>query len=242
MRREKYTLQSTILEKDVKVYVYGHFGISVLLFPSLDDNPLEYEEIGLIRSLSPLIENGHIKVFSIETYNNHSWQNQDLTSKEKSDNHFKFNRFLTNELVQFIYNDNGTAIPIITSGGGIGAFHAVNSYLRRPDIFMGSIGANGFYDIQWLSGAYYDENCYFNSPIQYLPNLTDDYWLSFLKSQNHLYLVAEDNNWDMINQARSLAEILVYKQIPHKLEIVNIENKSDNIIKTMLNNILKFNY
>lgn len=243
MRKEIYTIDSQILGKKTKVFIYGHFGINVLLFPITDDNPLEYEEIGLIQALSPLIEKGHIKLFSFETNNLRCWLNKDLTPKECSDNHYKLNSFLTSELLQFIYNDNGAAVPIITSGAGIGAFHAVNSYLRRPDIFMGSIGINGFYDVQWLSGAYYDENCYFNSPVHYLPNLTDDYWLSFLKSQNHLYLLAENGNWDMINQADKLVDILKNKNIPHNYEVLDIDrNSTDNIYKTMFLNIFKYKF
>ncbi|OGU61667.1 MAG: hypothetical protein A2X64_01475 [Ignavibacteria bacterium GWF2_33_9] len=243
MRKEVYPIKSKILEKDIKVCVYGHYGISVLLFPIHNDNPLEYENIGLIQELAPLIERGFIKFISFESFNKGCWSNKEIEPKVRSDNHYKFNLFLTSELVPFIYNDNGAAVPIVTSGVGIGAFHAVNSYLRRPDIFLGSIGVNGFYDIQWLSGAYYDENCYFNSPVHYLPNLTDDYWLSFLKSQHHLHLIAQDGNWDMIGQSTKLAEILKRKEIPHKYEVQNIYQDSQvDFYKSMLLNIFKFNF
>lgn len=243
MRREEYKIKSELLGKEVKILVYGHFGINVLLFPITDDDPLEFEHIGLIQSLSPLIEKGHIKLFSFETNNLNCWLNNSISPKERSDNHFSFNSFLTNELIQFIYNDNGAAVPIITAGAGIGAFHAVNSYLRRPDIFMGAIGANGFYDIQWLSGSYYDENCYFNSPLHYLPNLTDDYWLSFLKSQNHLSLIVQNGNWDLINQANRLSDILRGKDITHNLEIIDTEKfTAENINNIMLQSVFKKRY
>jgi esterase/lipase superfamily enzyme len=243
MRKEVYTIESKILSKNVKIYIYGHYGTNILMFPITEDNPLEYEEIGLIASLSPLIEKGHIKVISVETNNLDSWLNTKISPKKKSDNHFLFNSFLTNELLQFIYNDNGTAVPIITAGANLGAFHAVNSYLRRPDIFLGSIAANGFYDIQWLSGSYYDENCYFNSPLHYLPNLTDDYWLSFLKSQNHLHLTVQEGNWDLINQAKSLGNILQNIGIPYQIDEINTDKElTENINKILLQKILKFNF
>lgn len=243
MRKEIYTIESKILNKEIKIFIYGHYGVNILLFPISGDNPLEYEEIGLINSVAPLIEKGHIKIISIETNNFNCWKNDLITPKERSDNHFSYNSFITNELLQLIYTDNGSAVPIITAGANLGAFHAMNTYLRRPDIFLGAIAANGFYDIQWLSGQYYDENCYFNSPLHYLPNLVDDYWLSFLKSQNHIHLTVEEGKWELLEQANSLIDILKKKQIPYQFEIVkNNTEITDNINKILLQNILRFSF
>ncbi len=243
MRKEVYTIKSDILGKNMQVHVFGHYGINFLLFPITDDDPTEWEQVGLIKSLAPLIEKGHIKLFSIEANNLDSWQNQSLSPKERSDNHYKFNAYLMNDVVPFIFSDNGSPVPIITAGGGIGAFHAVNTYFRRPDVFIGTIGANGFYDIRWLSGAFYDSNCYFNSPLHYLPNLTEDYWLSFLQSQKSVYLLAEDSNWDLINQSYRLGDILNNKNIQHQIEIINVNDfASENINKIMLEKIIKFKF
>lgn len=243
MRKEEYKIPSQILNKDLKVVVYGHSGVNFLFFPITDDDPYEYENIKLIESLEPLINKGRIKVFSAETNNQGSWLNQSISPKERSDQHYLFNTYLTNELVNFIYNDNGSPVPIITVGVGIGAFHAVNTYLRRPDMFSGTVGVNGFYDIQWLSGTYYDENCYFNSPLHYLPNLTDDYWLSFLQSQHHITLGAQAGNWDMVNQANRLAEILNYKNISYEIKILDSSDVgNENINKVMLEKILLVRY
>lgn len=243
MRKEVYQVQSEVLEKNLQVNVYGHFGINFLLFPITDDDPTEWEHVGLIKALTPLIEKGHIKLFSVETNNLDSWLNNSIPHKERSDNHYKFNAALINDIVQFIYNDNGSAVPIVTAGGGIGAFHAVNTYFRRPDIFIGAIGANGFYDIRWLSGSFYDGNCYFNSPLHYLPNLTEDYWLSFLRSQNNVFLLAEEGNWDMINQCNRLGDILNNKNIKHTIDVVNRQDfPNENINKVMIEKIIKFKF
>jgi len=47
-------------------------------------------------------------------------------------------------------------------------------FFRRPDLFAGVIAMSGCYDIKQYAGDYYDDNCYFNSPVDYLPNLTDE--------------------------------------------------------------------
>lgn len=240
MRREIYNIPSSFLNRDMQIIVYGHFGINFLLFPITDDDPLEYEKIGLIESIEPLIEKGHIKLFSIETNNLRSWLDESISPQERSHNHYLFNQYLANEVKQFIYDDNGAPVPIVTCGAGIGGYHAINSYLRRPDLFIGSVGANAFFDIQWLSKQYYDENCYYNSPLHYLPNLEDNYWLSFLQSQRHLYLIAEEGNFKMINQANRMSEILQNKKIQHRVEIIDCSvYPNENVNKVMLSSIFK---
>lgn len=240
MRREVYKIPSSFTNKDMEIIVYGHFGINFLMFPITDDDPYEYEKIGLIEAIEPIIEKGHIKLFSIEASNLNSWLNDGISFEERSHQHYLFNQFVANEVKQFIYDDNGSPVPIITCGAGLGGYHSVNSYLRRPDIFIGSIGANTFYDIQWLSKNYYDENCYYNSPIHYLPNLEDNYWLSFLQSQKHIYLIAEQGNMKMINQANRMGDILQNKKIDHRIEIVDCSlYPNNNVNKTMLSSVFR---
>lgn len=240
MRREIYKINSDNLQTKVEVVVYGHFGMNFLMFPISDDDPLEYEKIGLIEELDPLITKGHIKLFSVQTNNLNSWLNEEISPSERSNQHYNLNQFIANELVQFIYDDNGSPVPIVTCGAGIGGYHAMNTYLRRPDIFMGTIAANSFFDIQWLSKNFYDENCYFNSPLHYLPNLTENYWLSFLQSQRHLYLIVEQENQKMIRQAYRMSEVLNQKEIGHKLEIIDCSIYPDeNVNKVMLASVFK---
>jgi esterase/lipase superfamily enzyme len=36
---------------------------------------------------------------------------------------------------------------------------------------------SGTFDVRPLLDGYFDENCYFNNPVDYLPNLTDEWYL-----------------------------------------------------------------
>ena len=45
-----------------------------------------------------------------------------------------------------IHEINGTGKMIYTTGCSLGATHAANMMLRRPDLFMGCIGLSGYYD------------------------------------------------------------------------------------------------
>src|SRR5204863_3711566 len=61
---------------------------------------------------------------------------------------------------------------IATSGASFGAFHAANTLFRRPDLFDATIAMSGFYDLapDYFRG-YSDDNCYFNNPSWYVPQL-----------------------------------------------------------------------
>ena len=82
-------------------------------------------------------------------------------------------RYVEEEVVPFIRQACQTPdLRIATSGASFGAFHAANTLFRRPDLFDGVIAMSGFYDLgpDYLHG-YSDDNCYFNNPAWYLPNL-----------------------------------------------------------------------
>jgi esterase/lipase superfamily enzyme len=219
VQKENHSWLSSNLGKEINLYVYGHYGFGILLFPAMTDDPAEYEEESLIEALSPYIEKGKCKVFSICSVNEESWLNKDKTPEEKSQRHLEYNNFIIEEAVPFIFGECGGPVPIITCGAGLGAYHAANTYFRRPDIFQGTIAASGVYNIEQLTGGYFDSNCYFNSPIHYLPNLNDNYWLSFLKSKHHIYIMSGKGKGETPHNAIQLGEILAMKGIPHHVDI-----------------------
>lgn len=219
MNREIVKLKSVNLLKDMEIAIYGHFGTIILLFPATKDTIDENEEMGLIDSIGQYIKSGRIKVYSVSSVNFESWLNYEIDPEKRSKRHFEYDRFLTEEVVRLIYEDCGGAVPILTCGCAIGAYHACNSYLKRPDLFLGTIAMSGTFNIQHFSGDYFDENCYFNSPIHYLPNLTDNYWLSFLQSRHHIHLLSGSGENEYPENSRHLSEILSAKNIPHNLEI-----------------------
>lgn len=239
MRKETATIHSSILNKDVNIAVYGHFGVSLLMFTAYEDDCLEYEKNGLIDAIAPFIKNGKCKVYIIPSLSQDNWLNDSISPKEKSQKHLDYNNFVIEEAVAAIYNDCGSAVPIITCGAATGAYHAANTYFRRPDLFLGTIAIDGFFDIGFLAKEYFDDNCYFNSPMHYLPNLNDNYWLTFLKSRHHVYLFSSSGEGSHPDEARKLDSILSSKGIPHKVDIWGKEwNKDWTTWKTMLPEII----
>ena len=219
MERQLINIESRNLEKDMQIAVYGHYGTTMMLFSTNEDNCLDNEENGIIPAIYSYIKNGKLRVCSVPTNEKSAWHSNNPDCSKKSAAHYAYNNFLIEEVIPTIYDNCGGAVPIITAGASLGAYHAANTYFRRPDIFLGTIAMSGFFDIKKFSGDYFDDNCYFNSPIHYLPNLTDNYWIAYLKSRKHVYLVSGTGEGESPQESTALANILLSKDIPHLVDI-----------------------
>jgi len=221
--KDKKLFKSTNLGYEIEIRVYGHYGFALLLFPSITDSQDEPETIELIASLQPFFEKGKFRVISIPGITYQSWFNEQKTLEERSKTQYDYNNFILEEVVPSIFTFCGGPVPIITCGAANGAFQAANTYFRRPDLFYGTIALSGTYNIEHYSKGYFDSNCYFNSPIHYLPNLNDSYWLSFLQSKNHVYLMSGSGEGEFPYNSQHLSDILNSKNIPNYLDIWGTE-------------------
>lgn len=207
------------LNKHMEIVTYGHYGFPLLMFPTAAADYLEYERFLVIDTIADLIESGKIKVFSINSINRESWLHPDMHPKHRGLRQQQYNGYITEEVVPYIWNSCQGRMGIITTGASLGAFHAANQLFRRPDLFDGTIAMSGGYDIRaYFKGDYYDENIYFNNPVDYLPNLNDEQILEQLRSKTHIHLVTGQGNYENPEASRHLSRILTAKNIPHELD------------------------
>lgn len=207
------------LGKSMPIGVYGHYGLPILLFPTAMADFLEYERFGLIEVLQPWIEQGRLKLYTINSVNAESWLHPSLPPRERILRHVSYNRYVTEEVVPFLYADCRGVVPIVTAGASLGAFHAANLFFQRPDLFAGTIALSGVYNLQAYSGGYFDEDCYFNSPVHYLPNLNDHYWLPLLRQRRHIYLACGQGAYERPEATLELSAILHAKGIEHVADV-----------------------
>lgn len=219
MRREIHSWWSPSLDKQMEIVAYGHYGFALLMFPTAAADFLEYERFQLIDSIAPFIEEGKCKAYSINSINSESWLNDHMHPRDKVVRHQMYNEYVTREVVPFITNDCHGPVPIITTGASLGAFHAANSFLRRPDIFDGVIAMSGQYDIKAYSRGYYDEDCYFNSPVDYLPNLQDETILARLRGKRHIYFVSGQGSYEDPGSSRQIVGLLNAKGIAAECDL-----------------------
>lgn len=227
MFREIRKWYSPNLNKDMEIAVYGHYGFALLMFPTAGADFLEYERFQMIDSIQPFIDSGKCKVFSINSINNESWLNKQMYPPHKSLRHGQYNQYVVGEVAPFIFDHCKGNVPIITTGASLGAYHAANTFFRRPDIFRGTIAMSGVYDLKEYSDGYYDQHVYFNSPVEYLPNATDETYLSQMRNNLGIVIASGQGEYEDPSASVRLSNILNSKGIRHWLDLWGYDVKHD---------------
>ncbi len=219
MHREIHGWHSPRLHKHMDVAVYGHYGFALLMIPTAAADYLEYERFQLMDAISPMINEGKVKVYSVNSINSESWLNNNMHPRDKSIRHTQFNEYIYQEVIPFIKNSSSQETPIVTCGASLGAFHAANLFFKRPDLINGVIAMSGDYDLASYTKGYHDQDVYFNSPMQYLPNLDDHHVLSAMRSSPHIHILTGSGNYEAPDASRRLSGVLHAKGVPHDLDI-----------------------
>ena len=227
MKKEIHKWYSPSLNKDMEVAVYGHYGTPLLMFPTAGADFLEYERFQLIDSIQPVIDKGKFKAFSINSINNESWLNNSIYPPHKSLRHGQYNQYVIEEVVPFIFNNCGGQIPIITTGASLGAYHAANTFLRTPSIFRGTIAMSGLYSLKSYTKGYYDDHVYFNSPVDYLANVTDNTYLNQIRDNLGIVIASGQGEFEDPSGSVELSNILNSIGVMHWLDLWGHDVKHD---------------
>jgi esterase/lipase superfamily enzyme len=224
MNREYHKGYSKELNRDMEALVFGHGGTPLLVFPSSQGKFFEYEDRGMIGVLTPKIERGDLQVFCPDSIDSESWYNKSVHPRVRVLRHLQYERYILHELVPFIRWKNQTPRLTVT-GCSFGAYHAVNFSLKHPDVVTHCVSMSGAFDIHQFLDGYYDDDCYFNCPPDYLPNQNDDW---FLSRYRQMEIVLGSADWDMcLDQNVKLSAILNGKAVPHWLDIYGDNSRHD---------------
>lgn len=227
MRRELFSWHSPALQEEMPIAAYGHYGFALLLIPTAQADYLEYERFHLIDSIASFIDEGKVRVFSINSINNESWLNNDMLPEHKAIRHNQFNQYVFDEVVPFIRNNTSPETPIITCGASFGALHSMNLFLKRPDIINGVIAMSGVYDLHSYTHGYHDEQTYYNSPMGYVPGLTDPWYLDNIRRSKHIHILSGSGEYEDPDASRAFAGVLYNKGIWYELDIWGPDMRHD---------------
>ena len=227
MQRVIDSWHSPSLNKPMEIVTYGYYGFPLLMFPTAAADFLEYERFYVIDAIRESIDSGKVKVFSINSINREGWLNDQLHPKYKALRQTHYNNYITEEVVPYIWNSCQGRVGIITAGASLGAFHCMNQLCRRPDLFAGCIAMSGAFDIRgYYKGDYYDDNVYFNNPVDYLPNIGGPD-LEALRHKEHIHIVTGQGSYENPDASRRLSAILSAKGIPHELDLWGFDMPHD---------------
>ena len=219
MKRELTSWYSPSLDKEMPVVVYGDYGFALLLVPTAGADYLEYERFQMMDSLAPYVDSGKIKVFSINSINKESWLNDNMLGEHKGIRHNQYNQYVFNEVIPFIKTNTSSDTPIMISGASLGALHSMNLFLKRPDLINGVIAMSGVYDLHEYTKGFNDDQVYFNSPLNYMPGLTDEWHLSNIRRSNHIHILSGSGAYEDPGAAGRFAKVLYDKGINYELDI-----------------------
>ncbi len=225
MNREYHKGISNELGRMMEMLIFGHAGLPVLAFPTSGGRFYDFEDQGMVAALAPKIEPGQMQLFCVDSVDNESWYNRQIPPRLRVARHIQYERYIMNEVVPAVRAQNSHQ-PLLAMGCSLGGYHAVNLALRHPDTFTGFVSLSGIFDLTGFLDGYYDQECYFNLPTHYLPNLTDAWYLDQYQ-RNGPYLLT--TGWDdqCLAQNQSLGAILAAKGIPHQLHIWDAKNTHD---------------
>jgi len=216
MNVEYHKWWSPSLGQDMEIKVYGHYGKPVLVFPAQGGRFHEFEDFGMIEACRWFIENGQIKVFTVDSIDNQSWANWNAHPADRARRHEDYDRYIVQEVVPFArQNCNNAEAKLLTTGCSMGGYHAGNFFFRHPDVFDSMICLSGLFQLHMFVGDYSDETVYLNSPLHFLPNLDDPWYLDQYR-RSHIVVCVGQGDWEdaMLADARALQRILAEKNVP----------------------------
>lgn len=227
MEKVRHTWYSPRLQQEVTVARWGHYGQPLLLFPTAGGDAEECERMLMIRALEPLISAGRIKVFSPDSVAGRAWINDQFSPVHKAWVQNQYGEYVFQELVPLIRQDcRSPDIEIVTAGASLGAFNAVASLARRPDIFKLAIGMSGTYDLSgWMDGVH-TLDFHFASPLHFLPSLAEGDQLRRLRRRFAILALGE-GRWENPRQSWSMAQVLGSRGVPNRVDLWGRDHDHD---------------
>jgi esterase/lipase superfamily enzyme len=220
MQIEYHKWFSPILGHDMELKVYGYYGKPALVFPAQSGRFYDFEGFGMINVLSPYIESGRIKLFTVDSLDDQTWANWTAHPADRARRHQDYDRYIVEEVVPFMRQHSGrTMQKFMTTGVSMGAYHAANFFFRHPDLFDTVIALSGLFRLNHFIGDYMDDTVYFNTPLAYLPHMNDPWYLDQYR-QSHIFVGVGQGAWEeeMLEDARTLKHILEQKEVPHWID------------------------
>ncbi len=215
MRRIITGWYSERLHRHMPLVAYGHYGPPVLMLPTAAADFLEYERFHLIDAVSWFLSEGKVKLYSVDSVNKLALLNDHASPQEKIAWLQRYDSYLIEEVLPLIRADCGSDVKPLIMGISLGASLAANTFFKHPHLFGGAMLISGSYDLRSFFNGFYNEDLYFNNPVDYLGGMPD---ASALQGKRIMIFTGQ-GEFEAPDRARQLSGILSSKGVPHQLDI-----------------------
>ena len=205
------------IKGEITVVRWGTFGRPVLVFPSAGGDAEEIERFGLIDACGPLLAEGKVKLYSVDSVAGRAMITKDGPAEYRMWLLNQFHECVRWEVVPAIHADlGGQAMGVITSGASIGAFNAMAVLCRYPDVFSVAVGMSGSYRIERFYDGAWSHDLYYSAPLQFLPGLEGPQ-LDRLRGR-FAVLASGEGAWENVGESWQMAAALGAKAVPNRVD------------------------
>lgn len=219
METAYYKEFSKALNREMEWKVYGHGGQPVLFIPCQDGRFFDFENFKMADVWAPWIDAGEAMIISIDTLDLETWSNTSGDPRWRIERYENWIRYITDEMVLFIQelyrekNGGAECYGVSVFGCSLGATHAANLFLRRPDLFNGMLALSGIYTAEYGWGSYMDDLVYLNSPVHYMENLPEDHPYIQMYNERRGIICVGQGAWEQPDTTYQLRDIFWRKGI-----------------------------
>lgn len=224
MQRDHVEVSGEGLDRPGSVIRYGHFGRPVLAFPAEGGRAWDWENNGMVQAVAHLVDEGRVKLYCVDAYDHLSWSANHLPTEERARRHTAYERWIHEHVVPLVHADSPGHPGIVTTGVSLGAYHAVNFVLKRPDVMSVAIGLSGSYDpTQWHPWGETGPATYYNNPTAYVPGMSGGH-LDWVRAHAQVLLVVGQGAFEVhptrsLPSTQELGRLLAEKQIPSEVDL-----------------------
>ena len=194
MVKEEVRWHSPALNRDMGIMIYGSGGIPILGFPTQNSRCRNYEDFGLTDQISDYLDQERIQLFVVDSVDEESWSAEWLNPERRAARQEAYYHYIVDEAIPFLRSRNDQ--PPLTMGLSMGANHAVNFFLRRPELFRGLMALSGVYDSDYFFHGWMNPTLYDNSPERYLPNMPRDHYYIDMYNHRKMILCVGQGAWE----------------------------------------------
>lgn len=222
MRQDKW--RSPSLGKDMAIRIYGDGGTPVIGFPTRGQQSDQWENFGMTDAIAKQLNNGYNQLFCVDTVDKESLLNKNVNPAKRLMRHKQYQAYILEEVLPYVQKHNSIDY-LMLAGVDLGGYHAINLALKHPQKFDKVIGISGVYNIRSFFDDYYDDDIYYNNPIDFVPNINQQKLLNSIMGIDFRLVSFNDDN--RRSHARKLAQIFHSKFIQHQLDVWDLDSDDE---------------
>ena len=203
---------SSVIGRDFEMLVFGHAGYPVILFPTSKGSYYQNKDQGLIETARWFLEQGKVKIYCPDSLDAFTWYDKAVSPGERARRHALYDRLILEEVVSRAMHETGHA-RLAFAGCSFGGYHAANFAFRHPSLAGYCFSMSGVFDIRSFTDGYYDDNVYYNNPVDFIPGASDPalWQMGIVLGTAERDICLAQNEW--------MSRLLAAKSVPHWLDI-----------------------